>query len=146
MKPKNPNKFHNSYIRFTNDIYQQSTPYYFEVRIIDGLVKPILGKYSSRSTENMYLVVGVSTKASEDEGESFYWLNLGDYNSLTVGDVITCCITREDGGTYCKLWKNGNKFGSPRVIDTQKAIYPTIGLNSKKVVVEVNFGKTNTGI
>ena len=96
----------------------------------------------------MYLVVGLSTKPSEDEGhrESFYWLNLGDYISFTVGDVITCCITREDDGIYCKLWKNGNKFGSPRVIDTQKAIYPTIGLNSQKVVLEVNLGKTNKGI
>jgi hypothetical protein len=119
-------------------------------------VKPILGKYSSSSTENIYLVVGVSTKepANECHNELFYWLNPKDslngsrdnYNSLTKGDVITCCIRREEDGTYCKLWKNGKQFGIPQLIDKDKTIYPTIGLYSRGVVLEVKLGNANKGI
>ena len=147
MPPKNPNKFKDSYIRFIQDVPQESNPYYFEVSILEGVVKPILGKYSSGSKENMYIVVGVSTKepVNECHNEIFYWLEL-NHNSLTKGDVITCCIRREEGGTCCKLWKNGKQFGIPQLINNGKTIYPTIGLNSRGVVLEVKLGNANKGI
>ena len=141
--------FHNftdSFVRFNRAIPSNTKSYYFEV-LVKG-EKAIRRVEEFHNKEILQLVVGLSTK-----DETFFWLNPErrrkeyddnrtefNFAELRKGDVLTCCIRREKNEYSCRLWRNGSSYGPCRFIGCERILYPTVGLNTNRVFVEVNLG------
>ena len=152
---ENAQKFHDSFVRFNQVIPTDRMSHYFEVFIKEEPIKPRLEEFNQK--EDLQIVVGVSTKELNENGNgTFFWLNPEregkesgsefDFTSLRRGDILTCYTRKTKNGSYCRLWKNGSCFGPYRFISHEKPLYPAIGLNTNKVLVEVNLGKADIGM
>ena len=143
--------FTDSFVRFNRAIPSNIKSYYFEVLI--KVEKSMRRVEEFHNKEVLQLVVGLSTKDG-----TFFWLNpeqirkerddnetIYNFSALQKGDVLTCCIRREKNEYSCRLWRNGSPYGPCRFIGCERILYPTVGLNTNRVFVEVNLGKRMKG-